>query len=79
MAEARALETVLAFDQRLPWPCDLPNVIAINSGSGSLWLAEITEFDQYRSLVEWSARSVEAGRLLDLPREFNQHRIHRWR
>ena len=60
-------------------PCDLPNVVAINSGSGSQWLAEITEFNQYKSLVEWASRSVEAGRLLDLPMEFNQHRIHPWR
>lgn len=60
-------------------PCDLPNVIAINSDTGSQWLAEITEFNQYRSLVEWAARSVEAGRLLDLPREFIQHRIDPWR
>jgi cobaltochelatase CobN len=60
-------------------PCDLPNVVAVNSETGSQWLAEITEFNQYRSLVEWAARSVEAGELLDLPREFNQLRIHPWR
>jgi predicted metal-binding protein len=60
-------------------PCDVPNVIAINSESSSQWLAEITDFNQYRSLVEWAARSVEAGGLLDLPREFDRHRIHPWR
>jgi hypothetical protein len=57
----------------------LTNVVVINSETGSQGLAEITEFNQYRSLVEWATLSVEAGRLLDLPREFNQHRIHPWR
>jgi hypothetical protein len=60
-------------------PCDVPNVVEINSESGSQWLANITHFDQYRSLVEWAARSVEAGRLLDLPREFNSHLLLPWR
>lgn len=32
-------------------PCDVPNVIAIKSESSSQWLAEITDFNQYRS---WS-------------------------
>jgi hypothetical protein len=46
------------------------------SGTSSLRLAEITEFNRYTSLVEWATKSVEAGRLLDLPREFDRRRIH---
>jgi len=34
------------------------NVEAINSEAGSQWLAEITEFNQYGSLVEWATLSV---------------------
>jgi cobaltochelatase CobN len=60
-------------------PCDLPNVVVVSSQSGSQWLGNITEFDQYRSLVDWAARSMEAGQLLDLPREFNEHMIQPWR
>jgi hypothetical protein len=51
----------------------------INSEAGSQWLGNITDFKQYRSLVEWAARSMEAGHLLELPREFNSHALQPWR
>jgi hypothetical protein len=60
-------------------PCDVPNVVAVNSVSGSQWMGNITEISQYRSLIEWAARCVEVGNLLDLPREFKDHRIEPWR
>lgn len=60
-------------------PCDIPNVVVVNSESGSQWLGNITEFNQYRSLVEWAVRSMEAGHLLELPREFTEHLLHPWR
>jgi cobaltochelatase CobN len=34
-------------------PCDIPNVIEVSSESGSIWLGNITDFNQYRSLVDW--------------------------
>jgi cobaltochelatase CobN len=60
-------------------PCDVPNVVVVNSEAGSQWLGNITHFDQYRSLIEWAVRSVNAGYLLELPREFKEHRIEPWR
>jgi len=60
-------------------PCDFPNVVVVNSASGSQWLGNISDFDQYRSLVEWAARSVEAGRLLELPQGFRDLRLEPWR
>jgi cobaltochelatase CobN len=60
-------------------PCDVPNVVVVHSESGSQWLGNITQFNQYRSLVEWACRSVEAGHLLELPREFKDHRMEPWR
>lgn len=60
-------------------PCDVPNVVVIQSETGSLWLANITDFNQYRTLVEWAARSVDAGHLIELPREFKAHLIEPWR
>ena len=60
-------------------PCDVPNVIVINSVAGSQWLAKSTDLNQYRSLVEWEARSIEIGHLLELPREFKAHLIEPWR
>jgi cobaltochelatase CobN len=60
-------------------PCDVPNVVEINSEAGSQWLGNIAHFNQYRSLVKWAVRSTEAGRLLDLPREFKDHLVEPWR
>ena len=60
-------------------PCDVPNVVVVNSEAGSQWLGNVTDFNQYRSLVEWAARSVHAGHLLELPSEFNAHLIEPWR
>ena len=60
-------------------PCDLPNVVQINSAAGSQWLGNITQLHQYRSLVEWAVCSVEAGHLLELPREFTDHLLESWR
>ena len=60
-------------------PCDLPNVVVVNSQTGSQWLGHITEFNQYRSLLEWAVRSVDAGHLLELPREFKDHLMEPWR
>jgi hypothetical protein len=51
----------------------------VNSEAGSQWLGRITHFDQYRSLIEWAVRSVEAGHLLELPREFEEHLLEPWR
>jgi hypothetical protein len=36
----------------------------VNSGTGSLWLGNIADFNQYQSLLEWATRSVEAGYLV---------------
>jgi hypothetical protein len=60
-------------------PYDIPNVVVIHSKEGSQWLGNITEFNQYLSLVEWATRSIEAGHLLELPREFNSHILQPWR
>ena len=60
-------------------PCDVPNAVAINSEAGSLWLGNLTDFNQYRSLVEWASQSVEAGQVLELPREFRENQLRPWR
>jgi cobaltochelatase CobN len=60
-------------------PCDVPNVVEIASEAGSQWLGNIVDFDQYRSLLEWAVRSVDAGGLLDLPRELKGQLLRPWR
>ena len=60
-------------------PCDQTNVVQICSDEGSVWLGNLTQFNQYRALLEWAVRSTEAGRLLELPREFKEHVLSPWR
>ncbi len=57
-------------------PCDVPNVVTISNECGTRWLGRITEFHQYRTLLEWAISSNEAGELLPLPEEFRQHVPH---
>jgi (2Fe-2S) ferredoxin len=59
--------------------CDLPNVVTISNENGTQWFEEITEFEQYRDLVDWAARSRDAGELLPLPKEFQRHTLHPFR
>jgi cobaltochelatase CobN len=33
-------------------PCDVPNVVVITSSSGTEWLGNISNFEQYRSLLD---------------------------
>lgn len=60
-------------------PCDVPNVVAISDERGAQWLGGITEFNQYRSLVEWAVSSMNAGELLRLPKEFQQYSMYPFR
>jgi hypothetical protein len=60
-------------------PCDLPNVVTISNENGTRWLGGITEFNQYRDLVEWAVASKDAAELLPLPREFREHLFHPFR
>jgi hypothetical protein len=38
-------------------PCDVPNVVTISNESGTQWLGGVTEFSQYRALLEWAITS----------------------
>jgi len=60
-------------------PCDVPNVVAISNENGTRWLGQITELNQYRTLLEWAIASRDAGELLPLPDEFREHALHPFR
>jgi hypothetical protein len=60
-------------------PCDIPNVVTISNESGTQWLGGITEFNQYRALLDWAVSSSDAGELLPLPKEFRDHTLHPFR
>jgi cobaltochelatase CobN len=60
-------------------PCDVPNVVTISNESGTLWLGQITEFNQYQSLLEWALASNVAEKVLPLPKEFCNHTLHPFR
>ncbi len=56
-------------------PCDVPNIVTISNESGTQWLGNIDEFEQYRELLEWAVASRNAARLLPLPQSFRRHTI----
>lgn len=60
-------------------PCDVPNVVTISNETGTLWLGQISEFQQYQALVDWASRSKDAGELVPLPKEFRRHTLHPFR
>jgi hypothetical protein len=60
-------------------PCDVPNVVTISNENGTRWLGSITEFHQYRTLLEWAVSSRDADELLPLPNEFREHILHPFR
>jgi hypothetical protein len=60
-------------------PCDVPNVVTISNETGTLWLGQISEFQQYQALVDWASRCKDAGELVPLPTEFRRHTLHPFR
>jgi hypothetical protein len=60
-------------------PCDVPNVVTISNETGTLWLGQISEFQQYQALVDWASRCKDAGELVQLPKEFRLHTLHPFR
>jgi cobaltochelatase CobN len=55
--------------------CDVPNVVVISSSSGTEWLGNISDFEQYRSLLDWAVQCRDAGEMLALPSQFHGCRI----
>jgi hypothetical protein len=60
-------------------PCEVPNVVTISNETGTLWLGEISEFQQYQALVDWASRCKDAGEVVRLPKEFRRHTLHPFR
>ena len=48
-------------------PCDVANVVKINSSEGEIWLGDLCEFNQYRDLADWASACHRAGEVLPLP------------
>jgi cobaltochelatase CobN len=60
-------------------PCDLANVVNVSSAEREIWLGNITDFSQYRDLFGWALESKQSGRLLPLPRCFDDLRFDPYR
>jgi predicted metal-binding protein len=56
-------------------PCDVPNVVAITTASGTQWFGNITEISEYQCLLAWASRCKEAGVSLPLPTELERYAI----
>lgn len=48
-------------------PCDVANVVKINSAQGEIWLGDLREFHQYHDLADWASACHQAGNVLPLP------------
>jgi hypothetical protein len=64
-----------AHNQRLPGPCDVPNVALIATADENIWLGNLDRDEYYREIVEWAVRSKAAGRMLPLSKELLRHRL----
>jgi hypothetical protein len=71
----RSAEAAVAAIRSEDGPCDVPNVVVITRPSGTEWLGNIAEVEQYHSLLEWAVRCRDAGEMLALPLEFHGCRI----
>jgi hypothetical protein len=60
-------------------PCDVPNVVKIDTGSENIWLGNIEHFHQYQSIIDWATQSKAASRLLPLPKDLVRHRLYPFR
>ncbi len=56
-------------------PCDLPNVVRIDTPEERIWLGNVERDEQYRELLDWAARSKTAGRCLPLPQGLRGHTL----
>jgi len=59
-------------------PCDVPNVVAVHSALGSVWLGHLTERAHFEALLAWAAGCAEAGRVLPLPPLLAAHAFDRF-
>ncbi|HEX4163931.1 MAG TPA: (2Fe-2S) ferredoxin domain-containing protein [Bryobacteraceae bacterium] len=48
-------------------PCDVANVVKVNSAEGEIWLGDLQQFSQYRDLADWASACHRAERALPLP------------
>ena len=60
-------------------PCDLPNVVRICGAASDVWLGNITQREQYATLVDWASQSKLAGVFLPLPEPLDVLRFNPFR
>jgi hypothetical protein len=59
-------------------PCDLPNVAAIVTASGTEWLGRLEVDAHYDTLIDWARACLAAGTALPLPTSLDVHRFDRF-
>jgi predicted metal-binding protein len=59
-------------------PCDIANVICIQTGQGTEWLGNVTQQDEYAELMGWATACAEEAALQPLPERLQQKRFTRW-
>lgn len=79
MEGQRFIEADSAHDKRLLGPLRRPERRHDFQRERNAVLGGITEFSQYRVLLEWAIASRDAGVLLALPNQFRGHCLHPFR
>jgi hypothetical protein len=59
-------------------PCDVPNVAAVASGQGVVWLHHLTARAHFDALLAWATGTAAAGHTLPLPPILNERAFERF-
>lgn len=59
-------------------PCDIANVVSIQTPDGPVWFGGIQEEDLYDELLEWAIASRDQDKLLELPASLLPYRFERF-
>jgi hypothetical protein len=60
-------------------PCDLANVVSVQSVNETIYLGKLTAFAEYELLLEWATRCTEQDSVLPLPEVFLTKRFEQFR
>ncbi|MNW34500.1 (2Fe-2S) ferredoxin domain-containing protein [Paenibacillus massiliensis] len=59
-------------------PCDIANVVSIQTPEGPIWLGRIEEEADYDALIDWAIASRDEERLQALPERLLKYRFERF-
>lgn len=77
--QRKLLKTVQLTISGCLGPCDVPNVICIQTSGEAVWLGNVTLQHQYEALVAWAQACADLDLLVLLPDLLHAHRFSPYR